>query len=453
MAIGLMGLISLGMTKLLDQQTKNVKEVEARGEIISLSLTISKMLFNKRSCEETFSGLGIFKGQSYNKIKNHKGDIVVSTSKKYANGLVLVESIKLSDRAILQQGLDKKRYVDVILKVVFKNNTKGIVNKRISREFPLRLEVDSSDKFISCYSPVESAVGVALKESCVKQGGTYNSSTKKCKVRNILKGKCKKGQVLVGFNNDGTLICSDIKESDLCTSNWTPDPSTITKGTSFNQNDGCGNTRLATGTGCSPNWTPDVSTKNLGVEFSQTDGCGNTQTAIGTKCTPYWRPHTNTVLKGVKFTQTNGCGSIRTSTGICEQDWTPSPDAVARGQSFIQTDTCGNRREKAGNCIQDWSPKAETRTKDTLVTQLDGCGNSRVVLGTKCTIEMPDSIDYNKCVNGFSLGCYKNDPNNIIKCVKTSGYCNYFRRFVYFDCNDKNGQGTRIFLYSTWTWQ
>ena len=448
MSIGIMGLISLGMAKLLDQQTKAAKEVEARAEIISLSLTVSKMLFGKRSCTETFAGQGIFVGQSYNEIKNHKGDVVVSVGNKYANGLVYVESIKLSDRSIIQEGVDKKRYVYVTLKVVFKNNFKGSFKKRTSREFPLRLEIDYIDRFIACYSPIESAVSMALKESCERQGGGYNSATKKCKIKNILAGNCKEGEVLVGFKNDGTLICTAIKKSDLCTPDWTPTPSEITKGTSFTQTDGCGNARLSTGTGCSPNWTPNVSTKNLGVEFNQTDGCGNTRKAIGTKCTPYWRPHRNTVIKGISFTQTNGCGNIRTNTGTCVQNWAPNSNTVAQGKSFIQTDSCGNTRAKAGTCVQNWIPKANTKDKGTEITQYDGCGNSRLAIGSKCYFEMPEHINYNKCISGFNLGCHNDDPNNQITCRRDYGTCSHSKSFVYFKCNDSNNNP--VFEYATY---
>ena len=126
-----------------------------------------------------------------------------------------------------------------------------------------------------------------------------------------------------------------------CWAAWTPDPSTVCLGTTFQQtrqNNCTGQSQNRTSTGTSaPNWsvwTPDTSTVCLGTTFQQTRNdlngkCGSqTQNATGTSAPNWsaWTPDPSTIPCGQVFQQTrndlNGkCGSQtqnNTGTNGCQ---------------------------------------------------------------------------------------------------------------------------------------
>lgn len=148
---------------------------------------------------------------------------------------------------------------------------------------------------------------------------------------------------------------------------WTPNPSTVCSGTTFNQTSNCGTTRFATGTMVGA-WTPATSTVCSGQSFIQTNGC-SAQPAIGTKsctCSPNtWTPDPGTVCLGETFIQTSNCNTTRNAIGVNTLGLCCISDNSCQSDTCIGSscsDTCGNSYSGTKNCQtlspQDWKEVA-----------------------------------------------------------------------------------------------
>ena len=254
---GLLGVLAVGVAKITKEQFKDVKKTEINIEIANLSGAIIKLLLNKDACSSSLGvGSSLQNGQSLSAIKNHKGQVVFNKSSTYGNKLIKIDEMSLQDIS-LSGTAGVSRYGTLNIKIGFERISKLSGGaKKVYKNFPLQIQVDSQDKLIKCYSSDDSVIEDILEKSCISRDGTYDRETKKCDFDTFFTGNCPKDHILRGVKNDGSLDCFVVQEKQLCTPSWVPHPGTITTGKSFTQHDGCGNTRVKTGTSCAPHWTP-----------------------------------------------------------------------------------------------------------------------------------------------------------------------------------------------------
>jgi len=142
-----------------------------------------------------------------------------------------------------------------------------------------------------------------------------------------------------------------------CTPSWTPDPSQICSTQNYTQTDGCGHSRVISGTkNCAPTctdttWTPDPGTVCSPNSFTQSSNCSNSRTVVGTKnCALGFMSCTNSYCTGshTEVIPRNGFGyhgeGSYLTPAVCDGDWWVD----TRGGSY--NSNCSTTWRFAGNC-------------------------------------------------------------------------------------------------------
>ena len=176
-AISAVSGIALVLTNLNKQKTQIQQKVKVHFEIENVSQRILRTLFDSRSCTYTLGhGSTIVNGRNILSIKNSNGGAMFTTTKKYGNEAFMFESFTLDKANIIN-----KSDSTVDLKVVFKKTDDTVKGyDRITKNFPLILDLDSSRKLVKCYSNHQLIMNLVTSSSCNQVGGSFHPETGKC---------------------------------------------------------------------------------------------------------------------------------------------------------------------------------------------------------------------------------------------------------------------------------
>ena len=205
MLAGLVSGLALILAEMSKQQVLLQESNDSRVEVDALSKRIERILYNPAACIKTIgSGINLTSGGANIEllsIKNRRGARIFEKNGIYGNRLVKVISLFIKD--ITVSGSIAKVNVQVLLE---KTSRAIRGNKRVTREFPLSVELDGSNNALNCYSNMEAAILTATRNICTGLGGTFSSGTCSPPTANLTCPDPDK--VPIGFDANGQLICS-----------------------------------------------------------------------------------------------------------------------------------------------------------------------------------------------------------------------------------------------------
>ncbi len=188
-AVGVVGVISIGIIQLVEKQSKIQKKAEIDFEVNSLSTSIAQYLRSSDNCKATLTGVGtIINNRSIPaiiRVKRGGGTSkIFKVGEKYAKGSVTLKKITVTDLVTNPSPIPAGMtgFGELFLQVDFDLKSKIIsFNKAsISKKIPLKVSLDSGLQIVQCNSATEDAYSSSLIEGCTSIGGTFNSSTGKC---------------------------------------------------------------------------------------------------------------------------------------------------------------------------------------------------------------------------------------------------------------------------------
>ncbi len=200
-ASGILGAMGLYLASFSKQAITMEKKSETSFEINSISSLITQSLLNKDSCLYTLGdGSVITNGKKISVIKNRKGDDIFNTSTKYGNNSVSINDIEVVD--VNASGAPgENKYGEIKLQVTFLRTSKLIQgSKTTRRSFPVSVELDASNKLVSCFSSTENSVVTAKEEACNNIGGIFDKTTDKCDLKPYHSGEIGSDNVAVSSN-------------------------------------------------------------------------------------------------------------------------------------------------------------------------------------------------------------------------------------------------------------
>lgn len=176
--LGLLGIVSLGVMKLMESQMDSMRFAESRSAEYNLVNQIRFTLHSRDACEANFVGKEI--DTSIDEIVSASNVTLLEVGSTYDNAIELTE-LYLEELDDLSSG------------------GFGMARLRVSmsrlpdqRESPLRfidvmVGTDSSGEITRCYSDLDQMIETAKQESCESIGGTFNSATSQCEDTDYLK--------------------------------------------------------------------------------------------------------------------------------------------------------------------------------------------------------------------------------------------------------------------------
>jgi type II secretory pathway pseudopilin PulG len=270
-AMGLLGAVSLGVIKLMENSNKAAKNIESKDEISMMAREMSDILASANNCEESLRdkkvGNSVFFITQVNKVTGVKTPVSKFTpvGPEIENPKVVVESMRVSK--VDANGTDGSQGL-ATLEVLFRKPKSGHLGARVvKKEITLSANLCNKDyitatsfadvmskctglgkklieaptqwpvgkwyavcqdctvagynKINFCQSKGDSGVdvGAVSKLSCINMGGTFDDATQKCNL-NDQTAKIACG-TLGGVYNDTTKICAigdgvDKLQSKLC---------------------------------------------------------------------------------------------------------------------------------------------------------------------------------------------------------------------------------------------
>jgi len=171
-AIGLVGLLSVGVMTVTKNQSKSSNKALGKAEEIRLISQIKMILADKRNCEATVLGEGL--NAALNSIKNKRDMELFKVGSLYGNRDVEITSLNLGNPNI--SPTSKTGTID--LQVV--TNLKKINGESTNNQILLQVEVDATNRIVSCYSQGTEGIGAVDSEKCNMLGGSYNEVSESC---------------------------------------------------------------------------------------------------------------------------------------------------------------------------------------------------------------------------------------------------------------------------------
>ena len=189
----MMGGLALLLADLTKKQYIVQRKAETQLEVSSLMSRMFRTLYRGKACNHTLGvGQSINNGRDIDFIKDKDGNSVLNTTDKYGNGLLMIESMTLTNTRITGTS------GEVTLKVVLEKQSKAIKgSNKVVRTLPLSVEVSpGTTNMLNCHYTGEDLAQIATgivtndidplatgkangaKQSiCVMMGGTYNASS------------------------------------------------------------------------------------------------------------------------------------------------------------------------------------------------------------------------------------------------------------------------------------
>lgn len=215
-AVGLLGMIALGVMQVSRQMQTTAVSGETSVEEIQLLTHISTVLIDIDSCRETLRGLELGKPiESIKRIKTNGEKLeVYKTGEKYGNRTLLLKEMTLA-------GTEGDEALELTLERI-KAGVSGA--KEIKKKMPLKL-VFKDGKVTDCFNDLSSVTETSIKKSCESVGAEYDPATQKCK---NLKLNGDEAQVCVGGNCKSIksfvedLIIEVSKKTTICLVKYNP---------------------------------------------------------------------------------------------------------------------------------------------------------------------------------------------------------------------------------------
>lgn len=387
--LGLVVGVSLVSLTVIQTTNKSTQTFDRNNVLLSIERDINSYVLSNRGCSQLITGTNIVPGESFSirraeSVFNREKGIETSFSGT-AQKTIFTEgqefgNVKISEMIIeevssLKTGPSNDSGI-LTLKLTFQVKSTGEVFDSNTQKLIRRILVPvglSGQEVISCqlnlastYEAIKNRIcsdlfggGVTAGMTCaeavlfvsskVKENicrditGLPLDSNGKCPFSSTHSGKsCGGGQYIQGFDNAGNVNCGSTSVPGItppvaCTPSWVPEESTVCKDDAFTQTDGCGGSRVLTGT-------------------KETGSCA--------ACVPVWSPEKSSICDGHTFTQTNNCDSLT---------------KIASG-----TNTAGSCAPPPA-CTPSWTPIAALTCPSENVAQEDGCGNTRTIKGSKTT--------------------------------------------------------------------
>jgi len=174
-AAALLGIVSLGVMRLVSNMSKSQKTFETASEITTISNGINQILTNEKACEQTFTGTSFGAASSITDIRNSTGDAVFSVGSTYGNRTVELLNLDIQNISLSTDGTSKSGTFDLAVRMR-KTSRQAQGAKEVVKRIRVSVVTDLADNFASCFY---SAAG-ATKNSCENVGGTFDTATQNC---------------------------------------------------------------------------------------------------------------------------------------------------------------------------------------------------------------------------------------------------------------------------------
>ena len=150
-ALGLLGTISVGVMRMVENMTKSQKTFETSLGITHLYQEIREVLAIEVACNETFKSTNFSSDFTITEIKDSAGNIRFVSSTTYEQGVVVLKEMKISD--IVFDTVATQKAGTYNLNLIFeKKSSLALGSKEVTRKFKVNLITDLSNNFISCSS-------------------------------------------------------------------------------------------------------------------------------------------------------------------------------------------------------------------------------------------------------------------------------------------------------------
>jgi prepilin-type N-terminal cleavage/methylation domain-containing protein len=174
-AAGLLGIVSLGVMRLVDNMNKSQKTFETKSEIVLVTNSIAQSLTNEEACKNTFSGINLVTDSSVASIQNSTGASIFDVGSVYGNRSVRLTSLDIDNVSLANDGSSKSGTFELLIGLE-KLNSQNQGGLAITKRVTISVITDLSDDFVGCFN---SAAG-ATKNSCENIGGTFDSASQNC---------------------------------------------------------------------------------------------------------------------------------------------------------------------------------------------------------------------------------------------------------------------------------
>lgn len=163
-ATALMGVLSLGIIEITQQQSKAYKQATTRFEVNSLSSAMGMLMMNSIACTNSLGGAGtnLANGQQV-VIRSPEGVALFSTNDSYQNNTVTIESLTIQNLSVVGQTASMN-----IVASFRQAQSPLLPGLSIQRRFPIMAHLDAGGLLEVCYSVEGEAVLTARKLSCEK---------------------------------------------------------------------------------------------------------------------------------------------------------------------------------------------------------------------------------------------------------------------------------------------
>lgn len=149
MAAGMMGLLSLGMMKMMENQKLSAKSMRASAEAVNFYTEARNYLARPGYCSKNFEGVTLEEGDSFelDNILNANGDILYEIGKIYSGGLFRLDSISTKN---YENDTESTGLMQLVFKLDKVGKSYGA--KSFTKIVKLSFNVDKNGKVLSCAS-------------------------------------------------------------------------------------------------------------------------------------------------------------------------------------------------------------------------------------------------------------------------------------------------------------
>jgi type II secretory pathway pseudopilin PulG len=188
-AMGMLGILALGINQLAQTQVKTKKRVESNLDLISMSNTIAQLLTRKESCNETIGvGKVIAKGVKLNKLTTKDGKTILEVNKasSHEDGIknIVIRSMTIDDVNLKTVNNKKFGTANLVVTMIRDSavlKTPDGKKETYTKKFPFQVVVDqATNALISCNPLTQNAIENTTNAFCSQMGGTYEAATKTC---------------------------------------------------------------------------------------------------------------------------------------------------------------------------------------------------------------------------------------------------------------------------------
>jgi hypothetical protein len=183
---GMLGGLSLLVMSITKNMTGMTAKFEARSNEFSLMNAIQTNLLSQDACTNTFQGINATPGSTFSLIKDKLGNTVLTNAQggvQFSGGKIISTTFNCNSTPAypctgqLVAGFNFTRTSALL---AFKNSPAEKNTITLSVTIP-----SVNGAITSCYGDVSSTISTATSSACVAIGGTYDSASSVCHLKNI----------------------------------------------------------------------------------------------------------------------------------------------------------------------------------------------------------------------------------------------------------------------------